>query len=264
MMNGMGEWRNGCFLHGAVPWMALFILLTLPVSADQIFAQNKVIEGRVLEDSTRVLVVETVAGEYVVVDKHTVTSIDKEAPEEFYFRRANYHLARGEDNEALRDFLEVMQRNPQHEKPRQSIDAINHQRKKDKWDQELEAASQFIATRDYRKAISAYQRVLDQQPDEPVANMVVQRMSDTHARMAFVFYDHCYDRGAIVELARAEELNPENAEIYFVLAKIHESDRKYELARLEYERAIELDPQHQSARDNLLQLIDRTRGRVIQ
>ena len=89
-------------------------------------------------------------------------------------------------------------------------------------------------------------------------------MSDTYSRIAFFYYDHCFDEEAIKQLAKAEELNPDSAEIYYVLARIHEDDGKLALARMEYERALELDPNHTAARSRLLALIDHTRGRVIQ
>lgn len=251
-----------CAAVPAVPFLAL--LLAAPFArADVIHTHKQTIECRVLEDSRQVLVVETLAGEYVVVDKGAIRSIVREPDEEFFHRRAVYFLERGDENAAILDFLQVLERNPGHERAAARLEAIRESHRRERMNEQLSQADEWINEKEYRKAIRAFERALEFDPDERTASQIVRRMSDTHARMAFVFYDHCYEQGAIVELARAEELNPENAEIYFVLAKIHEADRNYELARLEYERALELDPQHSAARSNLMELIEAARGAFV-
>ena len=248
----------------ALTFFCVFLFVAVSGWSDVISIRGGKLEGRILENSAIVLVVETVAGEYLVVEKTNILTTQDEPITEFYFRRGRFYEGKGEDNRALLDYLEAVNLNPNHKEARERIDAINYKRKKMQWDQGLQNAQQFISSQEYRKALSAFQDVLALQPDDQLARQIVRRMSDTHAKIAFTFYDHCYDEGAVQELAKAEELNPNSAEIYYVLGKIHESDRKYELARLEYERALELEPNHSSARNNLMILIQKTRGKVIQ
>jgi len=127
----------------------------------------------------------------------------------------------------------------------------------------VKKAESHLANRQYWLALDSFQSVLDLEPEDHLARQVIQKMSDTHARIAFLYYDHCADEDAILELAKAEELNPNSAEIYYILGRIHETDQKYDLARLEFERALEIDPNHSRARDQLDNLIDRIRTRYI-
>jgi tetratricopeptide (TPR) repeat protein len=244
-------------------FLPAFLCIT-PVWGDVVATKSSNLEGRILENSSQVVILETVAGEYIVVRKDVVVTIQQEPLTEFYFRRGHFYESKGDDNRALLDYMEAVNLNAEHKEAKAHIEAIHYKRKKAQWDQNLNSAQQLISSQQFRGAIETYQKVLDMEPDDQLARQVVQQMSDTYAKLAFVYYDHCYDEGAIRELARAEELNPNNADIFFVLGKIHESDRKWDLARLEYERAIELDPNHSSARNNLMNLIERTRGKTIE
>ncbi len=219
------------------------------------------VEGRILENSARVLVVETIAGEYVVIAKTQVDGIQEESEPEFYFRRARLHENDGNDKRALVDYLETLNRAPEHQKAKQGIQKINYRKKKAQWDEGMTVANQHLDNQEYNSALTAFQNVLTLQPEETLARLIVRKMSATHERLAFLYYDHCMDQEAIVELAKAEELNPSSAEIYYILGRIHETDRKFDLARLEFERALEMDPDHSSARRHLTEVIEEAQRR---
>jgi len=243
------------------------LLLCLMVSSgwsDIIQTRNGDIEGRILEDSARVMIVETVAGEYVAVQKAHIQSIQKEPVADFYYRRGAFHEQKGSESLAMLDYLEALNLDPEHQMSKQRIQDIQYEKKRATWEQGIDRAHEHLANQEYRQALVAFQDVLRMNPDDSLAQRIVQQMSDTHTRLAYLFYDHCYDQEAILELAKAEELNPDSAEIYFVLGIIHENRRMFDQARLEYERALQLNPEHSSARSQLAQLIERTRGRVIQ
>lgn len=230
-------------------------------SADLISLAKGDIEGRILENSARVVVIETVAGEYVVLKKNQIQSLVEEPEAEFYVRRGNFHEQNGNDNRALVDYLEALNKIPNHQVARERIEQINYRKKQAKWNTGLQKAEEHFAKQDYWSALEQYQEVLEMEPEETLERRIITRMSEAHTRIAFLYYDHCYDEGAILELAKAEELNPNSAEIYYILGRIHETDRKYDLARLEYERALEIDPFHANARSHLMSLIDQTRRR---
>ena len=118
----------------------------------------------------------------------------------------------------------------------------------------------YIQQRNWEKAIEQGNIALAENPNDELAKQVVDEMCNTYTRIAFEYYDHCWDEGAIEELAKAEALNPESAEIYYVLGMIHQDQRQWELARQEYERALELNPNHSQARQQLLALIERQRS----
>ncbi len=237
--------------------------LTGDAYGDLIAMAKGSIEGRVLENSARVLVVETVAGEYVVVQKNQVQSLEKETEPDFYFRRGQFYESQGNEKRAIINYLEALNRNPNHTKSKERIESIQLQKRKDQWNSHVKKAESHLANRQYWLALDSFQSVLDMEPEDQLARQVIQKMSDTHARIAFLYYDHCADEDAILELAKAEELNPNSAEIYYILGRIHETDRKYDLARLEYERALEIDPNHSRARDQLDNLIAQIRMRYI-
>ncbi len=246
---------------GMILGCLIVAVASFSVWGDTISTNQITLEGRILENSARVMVVETVAGEYVVIDKNRVLNFQDEPEADFYYRRGQFYLNKGDESRALLDFMEAVNWDENHQEARQAIDQIRTQQKRAKVDQGLLKAQQLIAAQEYRKALEAFQRILELQPDDQLAQQIVKQMSDTYTRIAFLYYDHCYDEGAIVELARAEELNPNSAEIYYVLGKIHDNARKYELARLEYERALQLNPNHAMARSQLMDLIERTRTR---
>ena len=214
-------------------WAAVFISLGIVTLvfpcfgySDVITTSKGAIEGRVLENSAKLLVVETIAGEYIVINKDRVLSVDQEAPEEFFYRRAKYSEANKKENQALMDYLEVLNINSQHARAKEGIQAIQTRQQKAKFDEKIVQAEKQESQKSYNQALKAYQEVLDMQPDERLASDVVKRMSETHARIAYLYYNHCLDQDAIVELAKAEELNPNSAEIYYVLGRIHETKRK--------------------------------------
>ncbi len=214
-------------------------------------------EGRILENSSRVLVVETVAGEYVVVQKEQIRSLQKESEPDFYFRRGLFWEAQGNEKRAILNYVEALNLDPNHEKSKERIESIQQRKRKEQVDSNVKKAESQLTSRQYWLALDTFQNVLDMEPEDQLARQVIQKMSDTHARIAFLYYDHCADEDAILELAKAEELNPNSSEIYYILGRIHETDRKYDLARLEYERALEIDPNHSRVRDQLDDLIRR-------
>lgn len=231
--------------------------------ADLIAMSMGDIEGRVLENSARVLVVETIAGEYVVVQKDLIKSLIKETEPDFYFRRGAFYEEQGNEKRAILNYLEALNRDSAHAKSRQRIEDIQNRKKQEQLNNGIKKAETQLEKREYWLALDSFQDVLDMEPEDSLARQVINKMSDTHSRIAFLYYDHCADEDAILELAKAEELNPNSAEIYYILGRIHDADRKYDLARFEYERALEIDPNHARAREQLNDLIERLRSRYV-
>lgn len=247
--------RWNLYFWTILPLIGLFAA-PFNVHADILVQARGELEGRVLENSADVVVFETIQGEYFVLSHSQIVEIRDEPSEEFYYRRALMHEEKGADNRALLDLMEAMNRNPNHDRAQQRHDAIVQRHREERWNQGLQTAQQYAQREEYRQALASYRQVLEMQPDDHLAQRIVQQMSDTHARIAFLYFNHCYDNDAIVELTKAEELNPNSAEIYYVLARIHHHSRNLEQARLEYERALELDPDHGAARIHLTRLIE--------
>lgn len=248
-----------CMIHGV-----LVLFLGAVAHADRIVQMNGTVECRVLENSGEVVVFETVSGEYVVLKQSQVVDITDEPVEQFFFYRGRYHEQRGEMQQAMFNYYEAVNRNPNHEAARQRLTTLQEEENQARWNEGISRAQHLKQNREYRLALNAFQDVLQMRPDDSVARRVVRAMSDTHAELAYRFFNHCYDEDAILEITRAEELNPNSAEIYFVLGRIHHHNRNFGQARLEYERALELDPAHQSARVQLTRLVEDMRRPYMQ
>lgn len=230
-------------------------LFSIPSSHADVIEQAKgSLEGRILENSAQLIVFETIKGEYLVLKRDQIISIQDEPVEMFFYRRGQLFEERGQDNRALLDYMEALNRNPDFTRAEERREAILQRHRQQRWQEGIQKAQEQIQQNNYREAINTYKEVLQMQPNERTAQRVIQQMSDTQARIAYQFFNHCWDEQAIVELTRAEELNPNSAEIYYVLARIHHSSDNFQQARLEYERALEINPNHGQARSHLERL----------
>ncbi len=245
-----------------VTTLILFAAIVLPVSAapDQITTPTGVLPCKILEDADTLLVVETVPGDIVALRKSNIITITEGNDNDFYLMRGSHLEQKKSDERAILEYLQVLKRDPDNEEASERIDSITQRHKRKRWEEGMLTARQLLAEQEYRRALEAFQDVLAENPDDDLAKQIVDQMCNTYARIAYHYYNHCYDEGAIRQLAKAEELNPQSAEIYYVLGMIHHDNRQYELARQEYERALELDPTHVQARSRLLALIERQRS----
>ncbi|HQO36781.1 MAG TPA: tetratricopeptide repeat protein [bacterium] len=244
--------------------LIMFILIFLSVTSvwagpDQVRTETGILPCRIIEDTGSLLVVETVSGDFVGLRKSNIKEVIKGDESDFYLLRGEHYEKKAADEQAVLEYLQVLQKNPQNIEANQRIESINLRHKQKRWEEGVLSARQLIAQQEYRKALEAFQAVLAENPNDDLAKQVVDEMCNTYTRIAFEYYDHCWDEGAIQELAKAEALNPESSEIYYVLGRIHQDQRQWELARQEYERALELNPNHQQARQQLLALIERQR-----
>lgn len=167
---------------GITVWVLALSLSPMASHADVITTAKGEIECRVLENSVQVLVAETIAGEYVVIGKKLVQSLQTEPAEEFFYRRGRYYELNGDDNQALLDYLEVLNINPNHGRAKEGIEAIQYRQKKSRWDAKIEEAQTLASKQSYKQALTAYQEVLEMQPDERLAQDIVRRMSETHTQ----------------------------------------------------------------------------------
>ncbi|MFH1739517.1 MAG: tetratricopeptide repeat protein [bacterium] len=239
----------------------LFLSGAIAQSApDQVETPTGILPCRIIEDTGSLVIVETVPGDFVGLRKSNIVKITKGTETDFYLLRGQHLEEKQADDRALMEYLQVLKRNPESDEAGQRIDAINRRHKRKRWEEGMLSGRQLLAGQEYRKALDAFQAVLAENPEDELAKQVVDEMCSTYTRIAYQYYNHCYDEGAIRELAKAEELNPESAEIYYVMGRIHQDNRQIELARQEYERALELDPNHVQARAKLLALIERQRA----
>ncbi|RKZ27106.1 hypothetical protein DRQ20_01300 [bacterium] len=63
-----------------------------------------------------------------------------------------------------------------------------------------------------------------------------------------------YDE-AVRELLKAAEEDPHDAETFYLIGLAYEAMRKREEARKYYEKAVEIDPEHELAQERLKELI---------
>ena len=241
--------------------MALFLTVSMVYAApDTVQTVTGDLQCRIIEDTGSLLVVETVAGDFVGLRKSSIINVVRGSEDDFYLMRGEHFEQKEKDEQALLEYLQALKRNPANDEAGKRIDSINRRHKVQRFEEKMLTGRQLLARSQYQKALKAFQDILRDNPEDEFAREVVNEMCLTYTKMAFHYYDHCYDEGAIRELAKAEELNPESAEIYYIMGRIHHDARKFELARQEYERALELDPNHIQARMRLLSLIEQRRS----
>ncbi len=243
-----------------------YSLLLIPIAAfataapDQVTTPTGVLPCKILEDAGTLLVVETVPGDIVALRKSNIIRVTEGDDNDFYLMRGTHLEKKKADERAVLEYLQVLKRDPDNSEAGERIDSITRRHKRKRWEEGMLSARQLLAEQEYKKALEAFQDVLAENPDDDLAKQIVDQMCQTYAKIAYHYYNHCYDEGAIRHLAKAEELNPQSAEIYYVLGLIHHDNHQFELARQEYERALELDPTHVQARSRLLALIERQRA----
>lgn len=234
-------------------------LLATVAYADEVQVDNGEIKGRILSDRPDAVVIRTLAGEEVAVSRDAILKVARQTEVENILDRGAFMEGKGLDENAYLEYVEVLRRDPTNAEANRRMDEITQRHQQERWETGMKKARELVATERYRKALRAFQAVLAQEPDDHLAQQVVEEMCNTYAKIAYMYYNHCYDEGAITELAKAEELNPNSPEIYYLLGRIHETGGHVDLAKQEYERALELEPAHFESRERLNYINERQR-----
>ena len=240
-----------------------FALACLPGAfADEVEVQTGTVSGRILTDLDDAVLIKTLNGDEVAISREVILRVARRTEVEFLLDKGAFLEDKGEDEQAYLEYIEILKRDPSNQAAKKRMDDITTRHQRARWERGLSEARKLVAGERYRQALQAFQTVLAEQPEDRLAQRIVEEMCNTYAKIAYLYYNHCYDEGAINELYKAEDLNPDNPEIYYLLGRIHETDGHLDLARQEYEKALELEPTHFESRERLTVLIRKQRQQL--
>ncbi len=238
----------------------LIVMMAPGIWADEVEVRNGVLDGKILSNLPDAIVFKTLAGDEITINRKTILAIAHETEVQYLLDRGNHLEDRGKDEDAYLEYIEVLKQDPKNEEANRRMEEINLRHRRERWQKGIDEARKLVNEEKYRKGLRVYQAILADQPEDSVAEQIVEEMCNTYAQLAFMYYNHCYEEGAMRELAKAEELNPNSAEIYYLLGRIHETGGHLSLARQEYERALEMDANHFQARERLAEIIEKMRS----
>ena len=250
-------------MYGRILVLSITIVFVPGIFADEVQVETGTVNGRIITDLNDAVLIKTLNGEEVAISRDVILRVARKTEVEYLLDRGTFLEDKGQDAEAYLEYLEILKRDPANEEARKRMEEITLRHQRARWEKGLTEARKLVASERYRQALHAFQAVLAEQPEDRLAQQIVEEMCNTYAKIAYMYYNHCYDEGAIAELYKAEDLNPNNPEIYYLLGRIHETDGHLDLARQEYEKALELEPTHFESRERLTALIEKQRRALV-
>lgn len=230
-------------------------------SADVVHMMDgQTLPGMVMSATDDRLVVLTLLGGTITVPAAKVARVESEPAAMYYVRQGDFHLERGNENEAERSYLRGLNVDGDFATARERVDTLRAERVMRQIRAEISLAEQLMERREFTEAIAAYGRALAISPSEEMTRDLNWNIAVAYARLAYDLHDHCYDQGARVELQRATQYSANCAEIHYVLGRIYHGSFDADNARREYELALNLDPSHVPSRSQLLRLDNELRA----
>lgn len=212
------------------------------------------LHGDIYRQDREYIAMRLVTGGDIVVGREFVRSVVKEPLEEFNIKRGDYHLSRSEYNKALSEYFLADQRKPGQERIQAKIADVKRLRSEEICGAFLRRADELLAQQAYRGAIGILLDAARECQEGPIRADVLRQLASVQSQLAYHYFNHCFEELALEELAKAWEYDPLCANSYFVLGRIYHAQSRYRTARREYQRAIELDPSLENARNFLLRL----------
>lgn len=212
------------------------------------------LEGQVETELETQVILRLLNGGKVVLAAERIVAIDREPPEMFFVRKGDWLADKGQEREAEAAYREAIALAPASQEARDRLAAMLLARTIVRVNQMIQQAEALMVQRKYREAIRAYSAARDESPSDELTHDLNRRMAIAYARLAYLYFDHCYDQGARIELEKAKDVNPNCAEIYYVLGRIFHDDGDLVQAQTNYEQALNLDPTHVPARSQLMAL----------
>lgn len=241
--------------HGGLVFWAVWGLFGAVARSDTVrLVGGQVLEGQVERDSDETLVVRLLSGARVTLDRQRIAEIERESEAETALRLGDWHMARGDETRAEAAYRNATQLDPSFAPAAERLSAMLLDRRVRQTRVLVRRAEEDLSAGRYSQALDAYTQALAQSPTEELTSELRGKLAYAYSRLAFDYYDHCYYEGALGELERAKQINPNVAEIYYVMGRIYHDERNPELARSNYEQALSLDPTHMKARTQLLVL----------
>jgi tetratricopeptide (TPR) repeat protein len=243
-------------------WVVLIITLMMAgvVSvktsrADVItFISGDKLHGEIFKQDNRFISMRLVTGGDIVVDREFVESVVKEPPEVFYVRRGDLYLMKKDYHAALQEYSQADALMPNQKWIQKKINKARRLRSEQINEVIIEHAESLMDKRSYRRAVDTLSQATEKAEHESVHQQLRKRLADAKSMLAYHYFDHCFDEEALETLLSAREYDPYCANVYYVLGRINHARSRYQTAKKDYEKALELDPALVNARDSLLRL----------
>jgi tetratricopeptide (TPR) repeat protein len=210
--------------------------------------------GEIYRQDREYIAMRLVTGGDVVVGREFVRSVVREPPEDFNIKRGDYYLSRREYAQALSEYLLADQRKPGQNRIQAKIGEVKRLRSEEICGGLMRRADELLTQGAYRGAIGTLLDAARECPEGPMHGDVLRQLALLQSQLAYHYFNHCFEELALEELAKAWEYDPLCANSYFVLGRIYHAQSRYRTARREYQRALELDPTLELARNSLLRL----------
>lgn len=251
-------------LSACLPLLLLALSLSVPVEADVIFLRGEgILQGRVLSEEGKTIVMELLSGGRISIDSTFVRTVVREPESQYLVKRGDFWLQQENFVRAEQDYFTALEKDPGNRDVLTRLESLNNGRRVTQARDLAHRAKTYLEGKSYRQAVNVYQKALDICP-EPEKGLLVQIQKEkakAHARLAFFFYNHCYDDWALDELDQAKALDPDLSEIYFVYARIYHYRDDFDAAAQSYRRTLDLNPENQLAQNYLLQIQEAAKRR---
>lgn len=218
------------------------------------FQGGEQLHGNIYRQDGEYLSMRLVNGGDVVISRDLVRSVVKEPPETFYVKRGDMFLERKEYSKALVEYLQAAQRAPGQDWIQEKIDQVNRLRGEEITQGVIRRAKDLLDQGAFRQAIGLLQDAAAEVPQGEIQRALMHELAIAQSQLAYHYFNHCFEELALEELAKAEEFDPYCADVYYVLGRINHTQSRFQTARREYQRALDLDPALEQARDSLLKL----------
>ncbi len=253
-------WWTGCVV------IILVLGLSFSAQADVItFLEGETLHGEIYREEDNSIAIRLVTGGDVIVSRELIKSIIHEPAEVFYIKRGDYFLDRKEYEKALIEYIQADKRKPEQRWIDEKIKRVKRIQAEEIGQSLLSDARALAGRNQFRQAIAALEKAARECPAGETHRKILEELAVVHSRLAYHYFDHCFEELALEELVQAEEYNPYCPDIYYVLGRINHSQSRLQTARREYQRALELNPDMETAKDFLLKLsrdLDRVQRRT--
>ncbi len=252
------------FCFTGLLFLGTLALFPAGVFADVVFLHGEgILQGRVVTESQKSIVLELLSGGRISIDSQYVKTVVHEPESQYLLKRGDFWLRQENFERAEKDYFQALEKDPDNRDVLARLESLNNGRRITESREYARRARLYLEQKSYRNAIRLYQKAVDICPDEEkgLLGQIVREKAKAHARLAFFFYNHCYDDWAMDELEQAKTLDPDLSETYFVYARIYHYQNNLEAAVQSYRRTLDLNPENQLAQNYLLQIQEEAKRR---
>jgi len=207
---------------------------------------------QVSENGAELIGFKLVGGGEILVTLEAVKEVVREEDYAFHVRNGDFWLRKGDRERALSYYSKALAMVPESAFVKRRIEQVAIIKLLDKCTDGLDVAKTLLEQKKYWGAIAEYERLLELEPPEEMKKSIILEMAETHAKIAYLYYDHVYEEGAEREVKEAKGLNPDCALAHYVSGRLLRDQGELEPAVNEFRHAYQLDPTLRAANDFLI------------